>query len=345
MAGGRCIRALGLVMGVCAFSAAGPAAAMSPISGCTHYAAPGGSDANPGTLRAPFRTAQKLATAILPGETGCLAGGTYTGGMAFRNGGGTAFARKVVQSVPGERALVIGQIYVPDGANFVTVRNLLLDGTNKRGKPSPMVNGDDAEFIGNDVTSAVESCFVLGDVSWGIAERTRIVGNHIHHCGVDGTNKDHGIYVRHAIGTEIAGNVIRENPDRGVQLYPNADGTTVRGNVIDANGVGVIFSGDDVYASDGNVVEDNLITYSDRRHDVEHFWAPGTGLVGTGNVLRRNCVFGGARGPILMPTAGYTAASNVLANPRYRVRDGADYELEPGSPCPVKPPAPPAGAS
>ena len=65
-------------MGVCAFSAAGPAAAMSPISGCTHYAAPGGSDANPGTLRAPFRTAQKLATAILPGETGCLAGGTYT---------------------------------------------------------------------------------------------------------------------------------------------------------------------------------------------------------------------------------------------------------------------------
>ena len=41
----------------------------------------------------------------------------------------------------------------------------------------------------------------------------------------------------------IRDNWIYDNADRGVQLYPDADGTVVTGNVIDGNGEGVIFGG------------------------------------------------------------------------------------------------------
>ena len=174
-----------------------------------------------------------------PGQTGCL-GRRRPTPAASRS----ARARVTLRSVPGEHAVLVGQLVIASGADVVTVRGLELDGTNPLGRPSPLVNGHDATFTGNDVHRAVETCFVLGDRSWGVPEGTLIVGNRIHDCGVDGTNKDHGVYVRHASGTLIEGNVIRDNPDRGVQLYPNADRTVVRGNVIDGNGEGVIFSGD-----------------------------------------------------------------------------------------------------
>ena len=69
--------------------------------------------------------------------------------------------------------------------------------------------------------------------------------NRIHDCGVlPATNLDHGIYVAEADHTVIRRNLIYDNADRGVQLYPDADGTVVTGNVIDGNGEGVIFGGD-----------------------------------------------------------------------------------------------------
>jgi parallel beta-helix repeat protein len=312
------------------------------VAGCSLYASPAGSDGAAGTAAAPLRSAQALADRLAAGQTGCLAAGTYPDGMALRHGG-TSTARLTVQSYPGQRAKIVGQVYVPDKSNFVTVRNLDLDGTNPLVKPSPMVNGDDAVFTGNNVHSSVESCFVLGDKVWGVAERTLISANHVHDCGVNGTNMDQGIYVRQAVGTRIIGNVIRNNPDRGVQLYPNADQSVVQGNVIDGNGEGVIFSGEGLDVSDDNLVSRNLITNSDLRYDVEYYW-PSSGAVGTGNVVSENCVWGGVRGTIMQPALGYSLISNRIANPLYTVRTGATYALSSATTCPVKPPVLPATA-
>jgi Right handed beta helix region len=301
--------------------AAVPPAGAVVVPACTLYASPG-------------QSVQQLVDRLGPGQTGCLAAGVYTGNVVIRKGG-TATARVTLRALTPRSATIRGQLRVDQTANFVTVSDLVLDGTNPEIKPSPLVNGDDARFLRNDVSSDVESCFVLGDKVWGVADRTLIANNHIHHCGVDGTNQDQGVYVRQARATRIENNVIRANPDRGVQLFPNADDTLVRGNVIDGNGSGVIFSGDSVDTADRNVVERNIIVRSDLRWNVESYWWNGN--VGSGNAVRDNCVWGGIRGNIQSPQVGFTTARNIVADPRLTL-SGLTYRLASGTPCPVKPP-------
>jgi parallel beta-helix repeat protein len=274
--------------------------------------------------------AQRMVAALPAGGTGCLAAGVHTGGVTLRR------PDVALRPVPGQRATLRGQLHVAAGADRVTVTGLTLDGANPDAKPSPLVNADDALFSSNDVSNARESCFVLGDKVWGVAHRTRITGNLVHDCGVPGTNMDHGIYVRQAEDTVIEGNVVRDNPDRGVQLFPNADRTLVRGNLLVGNGEGVIFSGDGTDVSEDNVVERNIITASRLRWDVESHWVARRGA-GAGNVARANCLFGGRRGALQRPAIGFTAVRNVLADPRL-VRRGTAYRLGAGSPCAVRPP-------
>ena len=59
------------------------------------------------------------------------------------------------------------------------------------------------------------------------------------------TGHDHGIYVEGANGVRITNNLIYDNADYGIHLYPDAEGTYVARNVIDGNGGGVIFAGED----------------------------------------------------------------------------------------------------
>ena len=69
--------------------------------------------------------------------------------------------------------------------------------------------------------------------------------NRIHNCGqLPPTNHHHGIYVEASDGARITDNWIYDNADRGIQLFPDAQGTYVARNVIDGNGQGVIFSRD-----------------------------------------------------------------------------------------------------
>jgi parallel beta-helix repeat protein len=276
------------------------------VSACSYHAAITGNDLGPGTAAEPFRSVQRLADRLAPGQTGCLAPGTYVGAVIVRRSG-TASAPVTLRAQIARTATVDGQLRIADGADFVRVEDLVLTGSGGFDRPSPLVNGDDAQFTGNDVTNPGDSCFVLGDKVWGVAERTVIAGNRIHECGLPGTNMDHGVYVRQATDTRIEGNIIERNPDRGVQLFPNADRTLVRGNRITANGEGVIFSGDGIDTSDDNLVTANVITGSLLRWDVESYWWP---AAGTGNVLRGNCVSGGKRGAI-QPPVGFVAESNV----------------------------------
>jgi hypothetical protein len=265
--------------------------------------------------------------------------GSYVGDLTVRNGGSEA-APVTIRSYPGESATILGRVQIEDSANFVTLAFLNLDGKKLEQVPSITVSGNDVRFIGNDVTNQNSTiCFDLGPTTYGRAHRTVIELNLIHDCGsLPPTNMDHAIYVEHATGAQIVDNVIRGNSDRGVQLYPDAQSTYIARNVIDGNGEGVLIGGGDEgfgpQASSGNVVEHNLITFSRERYNVEAHW--GTQLVGEGNVVRRNCVFGGARDGDhhgLAPESGFVAYENVLEDPLYVNRAAGDIRLAPASPC------------
>jgi parallel beta-helix repeat protein len=266
---------------------------------------------------------QQVVDVLAPGEVGCVRG-TVAGNVAIRRPGVT------ITSEPGQRGRILGQLKVMPGGEGATIRALDLDGSPEPDKPSVGLYADDIRLVGNDITNRnTEICVIVGygDIA---PRRIRIEGNRIHHCGeLPATNMDHGIYVESAVDTAIVGNEIVDNADRGVQLYPWARRTTVAGNIIDGNGVGVIFGGLNGTAASDNVVRYNVISNSRIRYDVES-WYPSDTRPGTGNVVERNCISG--RG-INTSNGGFVARDNVFADPRYVDRARGDRRLAPGSPC------------
>jgi parallel beta helix pectate lyase-like protein len=323
-----------------AFAATGVGTSSASDPSCTRVAAPGGSDSGAGTESDPFATAQRLVDSLGPGDVGCLRQGTYNEDVTVNHGGSSDSSRVVIKSYDGERATISGRLYVPDRSNYVTIEQLNLDGHDAPAcsagstctqLPSPTVNGDHIVFQDNDVTNRhVGICFNLGAAGYGRAVADVIQRNRIHDCGrIPSSNHDHGIYLAYSDGTQVLDNVIYDNADRGVQLYPDAQGTLIKGNVIDGNGEGVIFSGAGGSASNDNVVENNVITNSTIRHDVES-WYPD--VVGTGNVVRNNCVHGGAQGAF-GSAYGFQVQDNLKTDPRYVDRAGKDFRLAADSPC------------
>ena len=307
------------------------AAPMASASTCDRVAAPTGSDSAAGTADAPFATAGALVASLHSGETGCLRAGTYAEDVTIRTAGVT------LTSWPGETATLRGRLFVPEGADGVTVSDLALDGRNASNLPSPTIHADDVTFSGNDVTNQHTGiCFILGAVGWGddpVADHTVISDNRIHDCGrLPATNHDHGIYVSHSEGAQIVGNVIYDNADRGIQLYPSAQDSVISGNVIDSNGEGILFSGDDGYTSSGNLVANNVITNATLRADVESWYPTGT-PAGTGNVVRDNCLSGTKT--IDTGSGGFSVLQNLVADPLFADAASHDYGLPATSPCAV----------
>ena len=136
--------------------------------------------------------------------------------------------------------------------------------------------------------------------------------------------------------TRIVGNWIYENADQGVQLYPDARGTYVAGNVIDGNGEGIIFGG-----LRGWPPRDNLVA-GQRDQQLAHPQQRRVPLRGAGptagNVVRRNCIGGGARddgnGGICSPQIGFRARDNVVAKPpSARLGTTASCRVAPARAC------------
>jgi parallel beta-helix repeat protein len=293
-----------------------PSAAAGP---CDEVASPG-----PGA-------AQDLVDSLSPGQTGCLRAGLYEGNVRVSKPNIT------LTRYAAEKATVKGRFYVPEGADGVTVEGLYLDGTNPGGLPSPTINADGVTFRRNDVTNYHHSiCFALGHPDWGRADNTTIEFNRVHDCGrLPATNHDHGIYVATATDTRIRGNWIYDNADYGVHLYPDAQKTTVTGNVIDGNGEGLTFSGEYGLASNDNLVEGNVITNSRVRSNVESWYPPGN-PIGRNNLVRDNCVGGGARdhgNGGIAGEWGFRVVQTVRAKPAFASRSRDDLRLETGNPC------------
>jgi len=303
------------------------------VSTCSLVASPTGSDSASGAEAAPFRTPQRLIDALGAGQTGCLRAGTYAQSLRF-NRGGAPGAPITLTSYPGERATVVGRVYIPSGSNSVIVSGLTLNGKNTSNLPSPTVNSADVMFTGNDVTNDHTAiCFDLGHATYGSATRIVIERNRIHGCGrLPATNHDHGIYNEDSSEVRIAWNLIYDNADRGINFYPDAQFGTVVHNVIDGNGEGILFSGDFGEASSNNTVAYNVISNAVIRHGVES-WYPDGNPVGQNNLVHDNCLWGGAMSTVDTSGGGFTVLNNTTADPQFADRARGDFHMAPTSPC------------
>jgi hypothetical protein len=302
-------------------------------------AAAGGSDDNPGTVLAAFRTVQRLADSLLPGQTGCLRGGVYaaaSGGQVLQpSHGGTTGAPITIRSYPGERATLVGIVEIPNGVDDVTLSSLTIEGTG--GQNTIQILSSDDIVEDSDITNAWRgnSCMILGDNNgWGQAVRPIVRRNRFHECGNPANgNKNHAIYASNVLAGQIVDNLFWNSAALTIQLYPNAQTTRFAHNVVDGDAPsirgGAIFGGDASHSSNNNLIENNIIAYA-QTYNIDTSW---DGSLGSGNIARSNCLWAGRQGNINTAGGGFTSINNTTTDPLFLNKTNHDYRLQPTSPC------------
>jgi hypothetical protein len=280
---------------------------------------------------------QGLADSLRPGQIGCLRKGVYTDGdkqLDFKHGGNRRDRIKL-RSYPGERARFRGAILVDRGSDYITVQNMKLDGSyGPQGpghfsgdvdtRPAIRTFGSHLSVIGNNITNRrpggnedlAGQCLLLGG-SAGRVSGVLVKKNRIHHCGqMPRINREHGIYAPNTVNAKIVDNLIYENADRGVQLYPNARGTLVEGNVMAGND-----------NSSQNTIRNNVFSTPRAGWNIYS----GRKATGSGNFVQRNCLWtqNGTSG-IRRDESVFVARDNVVADPGF---SGGDLTLARNSLC------------
>jgi hypothetical protein len=333
------------------------------------FAATTGSDSNPGTLAAPYRTLSKLANSLLPGQTGMLRGGTYAPPFTYSTGekfqidsvgSGTASARCTLTNYPGEKVTIQG--YVLWHGSFWTFRNLYWDPTNTLAKvsspPSSLglqLVGNDIIFENNDVSYANPSVnggsgVLQGDSGSNTGHRNIYRYNRFHDIGFY-HQQDHGIYWGYGDDGQVYGNWFWNN-NHGwcVQLYPHASRVKVFSNVGDNMGSGVVISDEDTagFPSDSHATNNcdvyNNVFINMGTTGPDEFSAycgcPGSGISGVGqqnpgngSKFRDNDCYNNPAG--VGTAANVTVTGNITVNPNLTNPAGHDYTPSGSTPAAV----------
>jgi parallel beta-helix repeat protein len=223
---------------------------LPPSSGQAFYASPTGSDANPGTLAAPWQSVAK-ANSLQPGQILYLRAGTYgargTTALDFRVAG-TAAAPITVSGYPGDsRPLIQGRIFM-SGA-YIRLTKVVVDGpTGNVGGPGPggeaiaiTLKGTHLELSNSEVR------FDQWHAGVGVdgASDYRVINNYIHdnggYLGDYSTsdaqwNTSHGMYNSPSSYGLIANNVIEHNDAKGLMGRHDAHHIIVVNNTVVGNG-------------------------------------------------------------------------------------------------------------
>jgi parallel beta-helix repeat protein len=281
---------------------------------CDRVSGPQGSDRGPGTMRRPFRTAAQLIARLRSGQTGCLLGGVYNESLVFAHGGSVGNPI-VLTSVGKNRATIAGFVEVPQSAPFVTLQNLNIDGATTL-QQTVQLFAADTVLRHLDITNQRKSgsCIQIGGLDYGIATRTVIDHNRIHDCGLNASvGGDHGLYVAASQGVQITNNIIFNSAGFGIQLYPDAQNTLIKWNLVYKSGVAsVIFAGSGDHASSGNVVTKNVLAGTADGFAVTSSW---DGSTGSSNLLIDNCIWNNGR-PAVAEQSGFSAKSNHTLRPQ-----------------------------
>ena len=274
-------------------------------------------------------TAQGLVNALSTGQTGCFRAGTYVGDV-------TVSKQVTLTSYGGEAVTLRGRVLIT-GAG-ARLEKLLLDGRNAGNLASPVINASDVVLRDNDITNVNTAASCIATVTSGalVPDRFLIERNRIHHCGaLPATNTHQALSLEQGANGIVRDNVVYDNANRGIQLWPSLSGAQVGTNTIDGNGQGVLFGG----AAASNAVTNNLITNATIRWNLED-----SGLTGTGNSASGNCVFGSnantyynGNGGIAIAEGFATRVSlgtgNTIGNPLFVNRAAKDFTLQSTTPC------------
>jgi hypothetical protein len=209
--------------------------------GATYYVSTTGNDNNNGSSGSPWRTLQKAANTMVPGDTTIVLNGTYTGFRRTETGTGTA-GHPITMKAQNVRGVTLNAI--PTGAKHNGV--LELEG----GWDTPGVN----------MAYWVIDGFVVDGTSAHRAIDTRVT-DHLtiqnctaHHSKASSSAVATGIFASWCFNALVQNNISYSNTEHGCYTNNSADNGTVRSNVWYSNtGIGHHMNGDASQGGDGQM--------------------------------------------------------------------------------------------
>jgi uncharacterized protein YjdB len=302
-----------------------------PLSlGAVFYVAPNGSDANSGTLLAPWRTIQKALNTLQPGQKAFVRAGTYREALTLDRAG-TASAPITIEAYPGERPVIDGEhtrrpLVIESGGGYFRIKGFILDRDCCTSGGHIDVYGHHIEIVDNEMRNGRGKGVYTDEGSRFV----HIIGNWIHHNVTSGGQQDHGIYLQ---GTDhfVANNVIHDHPDGfGIQIYDSGTRMIVVSNTVTNNGhSGIVVGGS---GGVSNVTIRNNILANNNSYGVQMDSSCPTSNV----VINNNVIFGNDAGAVEGGCSSVSASGNISANPLF-VNPGSsssrDLRLQSGSPA------------
>jgi len=308
------------------------------------YVSTSGSDSNPGTQAAPFRTIAKGSRAATAGTTVHVAPGTYTETIRT-NQRGTASSRirfvsdvkwgaKILPSNPtGESVWDVRGSYIDidgfnvDGTNCTSC----IIGINLAGSYDRALNSHVHHIATNFACNSNGAAAILTDGYYGGVSNDA-TGNVVDNVGpgLGQCDFDQGIYI--ATSGLVANNIVSGVSECGIHLYHNATAVTIVNNTVFSNGCGIVVGSGEYYSGftgpgDYNKTTNNIV-YNNTYGVVEN------GTTGLNNTYRNNLVFGNGTNWSLQN--GLTHTGTVTQNPsfaNYLANGSGDYHLAAGSPA------------
>lgn len=262
----------------------------------TWHVASTGNDANAGTAEAPFRTIQRAADVVEPGDTVGIQPGTYVGFVVRVRGTASApivFSGVGTVAIDGAATADRDAVHI-EGASYVTIEGLTVTGATRAG------------------ISAIECDHIT-----------------VRHNRVD-QNGRWGIFSSFCDDLVVEHNeVSRSGTEHGVYASNSADRPVIRNNVIWGNGMcGVHMNGDINFGGDGvisgAIVESNVIRDNGRRGGSA---INGDGV--TGAIIRNNLLDGNHASGISLYRidGGAPSTGNQVINNTVRMASDARWAV------------------
>jgi hypothetical protein len=311
------------------------------------YVGPNGSDTNPGTAQAPFKTIARAAKDALPGTTVHVAPGSYAGGFKT-TANGTATDRIAFVSttrwgaklVPPENST--SRTAWDNRGSYVDIVGFEVDGAAHRGGArwtTGLYSGGSYDSIRNNhvhhIASDTQCAGAGGGAGIGVDSYYRgvhsdVIGNTVHDIGPTGCRSLQGIYVN--TPSTVKNNIVYRVAEAGIQLWHDAHNVIIANNTIANSNIGIVVGGGDYYftkgPNDNTHVHDNIV-YDNKTGISEQ------GATGKNNTYRNNLVSQNATANWSLRN-GLTHSGTIDAAPQFvaYTRSGTpDLRLSPSSPA------------
>jgi hypothetical protein len=293
-------------------------------TGATFYVSTSGSDSNPGTQSAPWRTIQKALDTLSPGQRALVRSGTYAEDLRMDRAG-TASDPISVESHPAEEPVLDSAgghpLEVGSDGGWFRFRGFVIQDHPGTSGGNVDVYGHDVEISSNEIRQGRDQGIYTDEESRNVY----VLGNWIHHNGQGIAHQSHGIYLQgadHLVST----NLIHDHPEGfGIQVYDKNSGSIVVNNTVAASGhSGIVIGGSG--GVEGIRVHNNIFAFNSK-WGIQHDSACPTSTVADHNVL-----YGNSYAPEQAGCPGIdTSGGNVLTDPRFVDLAARNLHLAAGS--------------